>query len=92
MITVVKISAAIFGLVALGFALHRLACKLEDRGYIYYRKARGGTAGVVLHELDRLTRPSIQHVEEVGETSASVRADDAGDDPLTPKTRPDHAR
>ncbi len=58
------LSAAAGGLMLYG--LHRGCCYLEDRGYMYYRKKRAGTtSGSVFQELDRLTRPSVQHVEQV---------------------------
>lgn len=45
--------------------LHRLCIRLEKAGYLYYREASKGGAGGVIYELDRLTRPSIEHVIEV---------------------------
>lgn len=57
------------GVVAGGLALyglHRLCIYLEDQGFMYYRKPSesGGGAAPVLMELDRLTRPSVEHVVE----------------------------
>jgi hypothetical protein len=50
-----------------GWLLHRMCIRLEDAGYLYYRRrpTGGGGGGGVFQELDRLTRPSIQHVVEV---------------------------
>ena len=58
---------SVLGLVAVGWGLHRFCIALEERGYLYYRKKpNGGGAGAgLLADLDRLTRPSIQHVVEV---------------------------
>ena len=53
-------------LATVGWLLHRLAIRLEDAGYLYYRKqSSGGGGGSVLGELDKLVRPSIQHTIEV---------------------------
>ena len=46
------------------FGLHRLLVTLEKRGYIYYREKSGGGGGGVFLELDRLIRPSIEHVQK----------------------------
>lgn len=65
-------------LVALGWSLHRLCIRLEDAGYLYYRKSgTGGGSTAVLHELDRLTRPTIEHVERVDD-SVNQREDQIG--------------
>ena len=46
------------------YALHRFALALEARGYLYYRnkKGTGSSAAGVLMEVDRLSRPSVEHV------------------------------
>jgi hypothetical protein len=66
--------------VGLGSLFHRICTRLEDAGYVYYRKEKGGGGGVsgALSELDKLTRPSIQHVIEVEDT-AKIERDDVGD-------------
>lgn len=45
------------------FGIHRFCIRLEERGYIYYRtKPSGsGVAGAVF-EIDKLIRPSTEHV------------------------------
>ena len=46
------------------YGLHRLLVSLENSGYIYYRtkpSGGGGIAGAVF-EVDKLIRPSIEHV------------------------------
>ena len=68
-VTVLWTLYGIFGLAILvggGWCLHRFCIRLEDAGYLYYRKrgSGGGSAGF-LYELDRLTRPSIEHVVKV---------------------------
>jgi len=52
-------------LAGLAWAFHRICTKLEEAGYLYYRKSSGNGGGGVLYELDRLTRPSIEHVVEM---------------------------
>ena len=66
---------------ALGWGLHRFCIALEERGYLYYRKGPegGGGAGGVLTELDRLTRPSIEHVVEVSDERVHKQGDEEGD-------------
>ena len=65
-------------LVALGWFLHRLCIRLEDAGYLYYRKSgTGGGSTAVLHELDRLLRPSIEHVVKA-EDSVIQQDDEIG--------------
>ena len=65
-LTAIQLSA--IGLGVLAFVifglrmLHRFCVRLEEAGYLYYRN-RGG--GGVFHELDRLTRPSVEHVVQV---------------------------
>jgi len=58
--------AMLVGFVA-GFVwtFHCMCLKLEDAGYLYYRNSSGNGGGGVLYELDRLTRPSIEHVIEM---------------------------
>ncbi len=61
-------------LVAAIWGFHRLCLLLEERGYIYYRKrpeGGGSVAGVFL-EMDRLSRPSMEHVIAVQDTSTNV--------------------
>ena len=65
-------------LVALGWSFHRLCIRLEDAGYLYYRKSgTGGGSTAVLHELDRLTCPSIEYVERVDD-SVNQQEDEVG--------------
>ena len=69
----------IAALVGFGWLFHRICTRLEDAGYLYYRKNKGGGGGVTgaLSELDKLTRPSIQHVIEVEDTE-KIEKDDVG--------------
>ncbi len=56
-----------------GYALHRWLLSLERRGYIYYlEKPRGGGGGN-LFELDKLTRPSIEHVVRAMEADVEAQ-------------------
>lgn len=78
MIVVGLIVLGFAGVVAAGWGLHRLCLLLDERGYLYYRtrsKGGGGLAGV-FQDMDRLTRPSIEHVIRVqDEAGADDRAD-----------------
>lgn len=58
------IAGAIGLLVAAGWLLHRLCLKLEQWGYLYYRQRPTGSSAGVFLEMDRLVRPSIQHIVE----------------------------
>lgn len=61
--------AAIALIVGLALRLHRWLISLEDRGYIYYRtRSRGSGGGGVFMELDKLTRPSVEHVQKAMDT------------------------
>lgn len=55
--------AAFMLIIGVCYLGHRFLVKLEDRGYIYYRNKAPGSSGGVFFELDKLTRPSIEHVE-----------------------------
>ena len=68
-------AAAIWG-------LHKLCLQLEERGYLYYRKrpeGGGGGAGIFM-EMDRLSRPSIEHVMEVRDTATRKEQQNADGD------------
>ena len=68
-------SAAIVLIAAVAYRLHRWLISLEDRGYIYYRtKARGG--GGAFMELDKLTRPSVEHVQKAMDTDVESQQND----------------
>jgi hypothetical protein len=62
------------------YGLHRLCLHLESQGKLYYRNRSGGGAGNVLQPLDRLTRPSIEHVEQTEDRAKLVRKTDCGED------------
>ncbi len=68
--------------VAAGWGFHRLCLHLEKRGYLYYRtRSKGGGGGLagVFHDMDRLTRPSVEHVIRVqDEADADDRSDIGG--------------
>jgi hypothetical protein len=68
-------------LVAAGWGLHRFCIALEERGYLYYRKSPegGGGSGGVLAEMDRLARPSIQHVVEVSDERRRAQDEEEGE-------------
>ena len=52
------------------WVLHKLLLRAEEKGWIYYRRRRGsgtvssGVAGAMM-ELDRIVRPSVEHVIEM---------------------------
>src|SRR5262245_26398735 len=83
MINLLWIALCIAAVLLAGWGLHRLCIRLEEWGYIYYRQSSGGRGsgiGSVFLELDRLTRPSVEHVVEVQNTPV-VDADETGDPP-----------
>ena len=58
------------------FGLHRWLVSLENRGYIYYlKKPRSGGGGWGL-ELDRLIRPSIEHVQKADDVIVESQEND----------------
>lgn len=65
-------------LVVLGIRfLHRFLIRLEEHGYIYYReKPEGGSGGATLFELDKLTRPSVEHVQQAMDTKVQTDEND----------------
>jgi hypothetical protein len=81
--TIALIVAGIACVVALLYGLHRLATWAEARGWVYYRKGRGGSgaAAGAAFELHSLARPSVRHVVEERRRSELERVDDqAGSD------------
>ena len=68
--------AAIVLIVWLLYRLHHLSIYLEDRGYIYYRTKPRGGGGSVFSEIDKLTRPSIEHVERAMDTEVESQEND----------------
>lgn len=54
------------GMVLTLWGLHRLALYLESIGHLYYTKRPegGSPVGGVLQEIEKIVRPSVQHVEE----------------------------
>ena len=71
----ILIGSVVFVVVAM-YGLHRLGIYLEKRGYIYYKeKPVGGGAGV-LFELDKLTRPTVEHTLEAMETEKKAQEND----------------
>jgi len=56
------------------YGLHRLALKLDEMGYLYYRtQPKGGNRfGGVLMEFDKLARPSVEHTLEANEDAERI--------------------
>lgn len=69
--------AVVIGVPACLYGLHRFAIHLEDRGYIYYRnKPAGGGMSGAMFEMDKLTRPSVEHVAKAQEFQAESQEHD----------------
>ena len=62
------IGSGILLLAGVGWLLHRIAIRLEEAGYIYYREQSRSGGGSVFGVFDELVRPSIQHTIEVQDT------------------------
>ncbi|MBI4891521.1 MAG: hypothetical protein HY821_12920 [Acidobacteria bacterium] len=62
------------------YALHRLACWMEDRGWIYWTRSRGYAtrAGNAFLEVQQLLEPSKKVVLEA-KRDEKAQQDDAGD-------------
>jgi len=68
---VLKTFACVSALLLIAGLVHRLhywLISLEDRGYIYYRTKPRGGGGSVFLELDKMTRPSVEHVQKAMDT------------------------
>ena len=75
----IVVAAAVVGL---GWLFHRICTRLEEAGYLYYRKKErpaGGSAMGAFQELDKLTNPSIEHVIEAQDTEKISREDVGGE-------------
>lgn len=64
------------------YALHRLGLWMEARGWIYYRRKRGGSGslGAAFLEVQSMLEPSKKHVLEISRKDES-EDDDSGDPP-----------
>ncbi len=77
--TLLIVALSIIGLVAIClviYGLHRFLIALERRGYIYYREKPRGSGAGALFELDKLTRPSVEHVVEAMDTEVESQEND----------------
>lgn len=74
MLIAICIIAGIAGLTAGLYGLHRLALKLDEMGYLYYKtQPQGGNRlGGVLMEFDKLARPSVEHSLEASEDAERI--------------------
>jgi len=66
------------------YAVHRLGCWAEDRGWIYYRKGSGrpGSAAQAFLEIQSMMEPTKKHVLEVKrDQEQKAEQDDSGDPP-----------
>lgn len=71
------------------YGLHRLCVRLENDGYLHYRKKRrrsGGGGGSIFLPLDQITRPQIQHVIQVDNQNEKVTEEKDGDQNDPPAT------
>jgi hypothetical protein len=68
------ILAGIALITAVLYGLHRLALKLDELGYLYYKtQPKGGNRmRGVLMEFDKLTRPSVEHTHEANEDAERI--------------------
>ena len=68
------ITAGILLIAAVLFGFHRLALRLDEMGYLYYRtQPKGGNRlGGVLMEFDKLARPSVEHSLEANEDAERI--------------------
>ncbi|MCH5376053.1 MAG: hypothetical protein JJ992_18950 [Planctomycetes bacterium] len=68
------ILAAIAVLATALYGLHRLALKLDEMGYLYYKtQPKGGNRlGGVLMEFDKLARPSVEHTLEANDDAERI--------------------
>lgn len=83
MTTVLVVAGVVVGL----WILHRVACALEDRGLIYYRRGQGRAGiGSALGAAEEAFRPQVEHVRKV-EIVQVGRASEGGCDP-EPTTPP----
>jgi hypothetical protein len=64
------------------YGIHRLALWAEERGWIYYRKKRGGsgTLGNALLELQTFLEPSKRHILDE-RVKKDPEVQDSGDKP-----------
>ncbi len=68
--------AAVIAIGSLIYALHRWLISLENRGYIYYRKQPRGGGSSVFFELDKLTRPSVEHTQKAMDSEVESQEND----------------
>ena len=70
----------LLGIAAL-FAVDRLGCWMERRGWIYWRKRErkgGGGMSGVLSEFQQLVEPEVRHVIEAREQDRAMKVDFEG--------------
>ncbi|MEO1496276.1 MAG: hypothetical protein AAFV43_03910 [Planctomycetota bacterium] len=74
----IRLFLVVFAVTGGLYLLHRIALRLEAAGYLYYRNKQptGGGATAVFGELDKLTRPSIEHTIEAQDERVIVREND----------------
>ena len=56
--------------------LHYALISLEERGYIYYQKKPKGISGGVFSEIDKMTRPSVEHVQKAMDNEVESQQND----------------
>lgn len=76
---ILVVAAGLLAVTGFGWLLHRFCVRLEEAGYLHYRKSSGsGSCGNALQELDLLTRPSVVHVLEVQDDAKQHEASIGG--------------
>jgi len=58
------------------YGLHRLLCRMEERGWIYYRRAgSGGSVSRAVGDLQSMLEPGQRHAVEERRAERSERSD-----------------
>ncbi len=56
--------------------LHRWLLALEERGVIRYVRTKPGSASNVFMEMDKLTNPAIEYVQETEDRDVQIQSQD----------------
>lgn len=56
--------------------LHRWLLSLEERGVIRYVRTKPGSASNVFMEMDKLTNPAIEYVQEAEDRTVPIQSQD----------------
>ncbi len=66
---ILAVVGVLMAILFVGWLFHRVCIRLEDAGYLYYRKPneRGSAGAATAFTMDQFVRPSTQHIIEVEE-------------------------